>query len=459
MYFYNSLKIFIASPSDVQKERKAAEEVINAVDIRCRDTLGIRAECLKWENRPPLTPGPREGQIQDVIIREQVQQANVFVLILNKRYGSTSPGYDISNTEREVQCALEMLNKNRNISLLTYFRETPPNTDPGSQEAKLNELKKKLDERGLFYHYYKNADDFRQQFTHDLYYIFIKFRMSTSKVRALRSFWRLGTLEGQGRPQLAIIYPPVDRSFMQAKDPDTFWLERLIPNVVFEDFKAIQKLDKTLRLVGLHDIKNYSTISYPEDINEMNRVWLCVPRNIPAQHQLTQYEKVARFRFLHRHIHSESAIDWRPEGEKRFFRVQSPLRAYLEEQRCSHPGGEWTFEHGQIIAKDYAVLARFTDPRETIPSVEGTLKDFFLAGIRGLGTWGAGWFIDRRYNTFLKYENSDPENGSIQLLLEVTYKNEFIADVRDVSDMPQRYFEAENDIQTIRRNIQEHRAR
>lgn len=83
--------------------------------------------------------------------------------------------------------------------------------------------------------------------------------------------------------------------------------------------------------------------------------------------------------------------------------------------------------------------------------VEGTLKDYFLAGIRGLGTWGAGWFIDRRYNVFEQY--AQHEDATIQLLLEVTYRNDRILDVRNVSDAPESYFSKEYNLRTIRQYI------
>jgi hypothetical protein len=107
--YYNSIKIFIASPNDVKRERHIADDVIKEVDKVNRSTLGLRVECLRWEDLPPLTPTQDDGQFQDVIDRELLSQCNVFVLILNKRYGTIPPGQAISNTEREVEAILNVI--------------------------------------------------------------------------------------------------------------------------------------------------------------------------------------------------------------------------------------------------------------------------------------------------------------------------------------------------------------
>ena len=74
-----------------------------------------------------------------------------------------------------------------------------------------------------------------------------------------------------------------------------------------------------------------------------------------------------------------------------------------------------------------------------------------MAGIRGLGTWGAAWFIDRKYRDF--FETDENENKPLQMLLEVTYQNEVIYNVRNVSYEPESYFKNENTLDTIKSYI------
>jgi hypothetical protein len=75
-----------------------------------------------------------------------------------------------------------------------------------------------------------------------------------------------------------------------------------------------------------------------------------------------------------------------------------------------------------------------------------------LAGIRGLGTWGATWFIDKK----LKELEVLPDDGDIQLLIEVLYKDGSIYDVKDVSSKTKKYFDDQNKIEVIKKTIIEY---
>ena len=88
---YETLRAFISSPKDVAAERAITENVIKAVGITCKDTLGIDLECVTWQNFIPQAPKLPEERIQD-ILNEEVRKCHIFILILWKRYGSVEPG-------------------------------------------------------------------------------------------------------------------------------------------------------------------------------------------------------------------------------------------------------------------------------------------------------------------------------------------------------------------------------
>lgn len=450
---YQLFKAFIASPSDVSKERNMVENIINRVSNSCRDTIGIQTDAHTWKRLPPITPNMSESTIQDMI-NEEVRNCNVFILILYKRYGSVELGHKKSNTEREIDVALKMLSEGKKITFLSYFRELPSNIGQDVQEGKVRKLRTELEKRGIWYRTYKTTEDFKEEVTHDLYHTILKFQVATSKRKILRSFWQFGIPDRATHHQLAIIYPPVDRYFMRQDDPDKIWWQRLVPHIVFEDFKALQKFEKTLHLINFRDFEFFSVTGAPPDIQDRNRLWLCLPRNEPALHQLSLYKDRSLFNFSKRELLKEANIKWyQSTRNAKFIKIHSPLGKYLSEQRKEIPGGDWSTQHGKIYAKDFAVLARFSDKRGRLPMLYGTLKDYFIAGIRGLGTWGAGWFIDRRYDILKKYIKND--DCDIQILLEVIYKNEQILDVRDVSTEPASYFSKENNIKTIRKRIKQ----
>jgi hypothetical protein len=71
----------------------------------------------------------------------------------------------------------------------------------------------------------------------------------------------------------------MDYSYLKPVNPETIWYNRLIPQVLFEDTKALAKIEKTLRIIGLHGFGFYPVDHPPSEIKFMNRVWVCQARN------------------------------------------------------------------------------------------------------------------------------------------------------------------------------------
>jgi len=454
MQTYESLRVFISGPKDVADECKIAQQVIDGVSKTCRDALGLAIETVTFDDFVPQTPRLPEERIQD-ILNAEIPKCHMFVLILSKSYGSTEPGYKKSNTEREAETALALLKKEKKLMFLSYFRDIPPNEDVGPQQQSVVRFRKSLEKRGVWYKRYNAVDQFKGQLNHDLYRTVMRYRLSTNKNDCLSRFWIFGTPDRITYPHLAIIYPSMGRAFMGTGRTRAIWLNRLVPNIVFEDFKALQKTEKTLRLLGFRDFRIYNTANTPSDLQFMNRFWICLPRSPRGLQQASLYQKVSRFTVIPAKNLSSTLIRWRRSvNSAEAITVMSPLARYLQEQRAKlDVSGEWHREMEHIIAKDFAILARFQDTFSYIAMKEGKLQDYFLAGIRGLGTWGAAWFLDRKYHTF---ENLK-DQGNVQFLLETEYRDGRIFDVRDVSDKPQSYFDAENSIAGVKKNIADFR--
>jgi hypothetical protein len=447
---YESLRAFIASPSDVAEERGIVEKIIKDINRVCKETLGVEIECVSWDDFIPQTPNLPEEKIQD-ILNAEIPQCQIFILILWQRYGSNEPGNEKSNTQREVEIALELLKKKKKIIFLTYFRDLPVIFDKGPQRNSVEEFRDTLQYQGVWSRRYGTVPQFQEILTHDLYRTILRFRLSTKKHAALRKFWVFGTPDRPTYPNLAIIYPSMERTFMGPHDDPDIWLNRLEPNMVFEDVKALQKLEKTLRILGFSNFRIYNTGFIPSDIRFMNRFWICL-RNIRGLQQLNHhYKDIARFDIIPRKNRADSYFRWKMSApSSQSFNVHSPLAKYLREQRSKMDvSGNWHLEMDHIVAKDFAILARFRDTQNTMAMKENYLNDYFIAGIRGLGTWGAAWFIDRKYQVFEKID----EEQDFQFLLEIEYQDGRICDVRDVSDKPKEYFDEENDLTTIRKNI------
>lgn len=149
-----------------------------------------------------------------------------------------------------------------------------------------------------------------------------------------------------------------------------------------------------------------------------------------------KHRNVANFLFNPRRGRREGNLIWnRINGNE--FKIHSPLTMYLKAQRGDAISDlNWSHRKSGIVAKDFAVLARFSCDSNDAPVRDGKLKDYFIAGVRGLGTWGAARYIDRNYREF---RDIDPHED-FQRLLEVTYVDGNIQEVKDVSGETEAYF-------------------
>lgn len=451
---FKQFKIFVSSPGDVAKERKVVDDVINKINEAIGDSLGIFLKVEKWEKLPPETT---EERIQERLNR-QIKDCNFFLLILFKRYGSIEKGHTISNTEREINAILTYLAKDKKKKILSYFKELKNNEDVGPQEQAILDLKNRLRESGSWFSKdFTTERDFESKLTHDLYQILLRMGMSSFKIEQLKRFWQVGRMDSQPTPKVYVVYPPVPREWMSMGGIDiniNIWQKRLLPNIFYEDYKALHKILKNLSMVGLSDYKVYSKYDTPPDFDKSNIVWICLPRQTKGLSALSQHD-TRRFNITPRKKNKESVIEWEV-SEGKWITIKSPLKYYLKRQRENvDPQGDWDRTLGNIIAKDYAIIARF-DRTIAINDNPGMdkLKEFYLTGIHGLGTWGAAWFVDRSYGFFL---NMDMDEDDFQILVEVEYRDGRIYNVKDVSDCDLDYFEKALNPGTIKRVIEEYK--
>lgn len=452
MTYNTQYKIFVSSPGDVEEERDIVDDVVSKINDAISDTLGIYLTVVRWEKMPPETTDEELQERLNVIIKE----CHFFLLILYKRYGTIQEGQKISNTEREINTIIEYLSKDKKKKILSYFKKVPPTTDPGIQLQKIEELKQRLRRISFwFYKEFDTHDEFKTTLTHDLYQMLIRMKQGSFKIEQLKKFWQFGKLDNQTSPKVLVIYPPVPREWMGVTDFDNLWERRLLPNIFFEDFKALHKILKNLSMVGLIDYKVYSKFDTPQDYDKSNIIWICLPRQTKGLRTL--HDRVdKRFEIIPRKKNREPYIRWRNQ-EGNWFDVQSPLHKYLKQQRdAANVVGEWDRALGNVIAKDYAVIACFERniPYNQTPGID-KLKEYYLSGIHGLGTWGAAWYIDRFYGKFAELSLSDLH--IVQILVEVEYRDGRISNVKDVSECPAQYFIEQQSLKIIKQTINDYK--
>src|SRR5258706_464787 len=140
------VKVFIASPGDLSKERTLFPGVVKQInDIKAR-ALGYLFEGVGWEDSLPGGGRPQE------IINEDVRECDVFIMLLWKRWGTPSSQVFGSGTEEEFTIAYDRFRKTGKPHMLLYFRSVPQAmmADPGEQLRRVIEFRTKIEVERLF---------------------------------------------------------------------------------------------------------------------------------------------------------------------------------------------------------------------------------------------------------------------------------------------------------------------
>jgi len=441
-------KVFVASPSDCSRDRKIAREVISELSARMESDHGIRLEPVLWEDMAPIYDPNNLSPWQDRIDRE-MRTCDIFVGILYREYGTPIRAFNnLSGTHYEFMQAIA---KAPGMKIMTYYKV--PKTKE-RQGLKMTMLKKYLASAKVPYQKYTTSREFRERFEADLEQAFDRTMEGRQRKKNLKSIIRYDSGANAGN-FFKIVYPPIHQTSQGRHQRRIDWKQRLMPDVVFEDFKAIEKISSAVSLIGCAYEVETSDISGAEHF-EGNAIWLCLPRNELAQMHLKNIrsngKRSVRFRFedtvQDKNKATERTIFWE-DADGKELSVRSPLSRYLAKQRRGALG-MWNIDLANIYARDYAVIARF---KRGTPYSNQPYYHYFIAGIRGLGTWGAGSCFGRWHNVLAGALTGDDD---FQVLVQVSYDRCKIHKVRVVSGEDQAYFDSEMQDDTIERRIRDH---
>jgi hypothetical protein len=145
------LKVFVASPGDVRKEREALVKVISELNQTLTilaPEKGLGLELIRWETH--VAPGLGEDA-QDVVNRD-LPDYDVFIGIMWQRFGTPTKRAD-SGAHEEFLQAYERWKKSREFPVLYYFCQKPiavPRTvDEVKQLEKVVAFHEELATKGL----------------------------------------------------------------------------------------------------------------------------------------------------------------------------------------------------------------------------------------------------------------------------------------------------------------------
>lgn len=159
-----ALSVFLASPGDVKEEREIAREVINSFDHDLWDSRAVCLRVLRWEDTPSGLGDPQS------LINEYSENADLVVVIFNRRFGSPTANY-ASGTLEEFEEAKSKWESRGTPRVKIFFRQLDPETlkDPGQEVAKVIEFRKRFWQQRLgLYVDYSSTRDFEYKFRSEL---------------------------------------------------------------------------------------------------------------------------------------------------------------------------------------------------------------------------------------------------------------------------------------------------
>lgn len=153
-------RIFLASPSDTDKERKVVMDLCDELKDTVCKALNIRIELLTWEHstHPGISSYPQN------VINEQIgTDYHLFIGIMWKKFGTPTEKAS-SATEEEYNNALNSLRSGGTCkNIMFYFKNSGLNmSDDFEQLQKIKDFKKKIsDEDGVLYSEFADKNNFK----------------------------------------------------------------------------------------------------------------------------------------------------------------------------------------------------------------------------------------------------------------------------------------------------------
>jgi hypothetical protein len=171
------LQVFVASPSDVNDERKLLDSVVAELNRTWSNSLGVTLELLKWETHTY----PSFGTDPQAVINEQINQDyDAFIGIFWSKIGTeTSRAISGSVEEFERAYARWRIN-NKSPEIMIYFKDEPipPSKIDAKQIAALQEFKNSMSAKGGMYSQFEDVSGFESSIRSHLSAIAQKFAAS-----------------------------------------------------------------------------------------------------------------------------------------------------------------------------------------------------------------------------------------------------------------------------------------
>jgi hypothetical protein len=182
----NVLRVFVASPDDVRKERERLKLIIDEVNKEIGSESGVQLELVKYET--DVTPGMASDP-QDVIDKQINDDYDIFIGILWKKFGTPTKNAS-SGTEAEFNRAYERNTTSPGIvDIMIYFKESPIDRneiDPKQIEL-IDGFRKNLGGKGILWTTFKTMRQFEEGIRRHLHSVVRTFKESRKPKREIKT--------------------------------------------------------------------------------------------------------------------------------------------------------------------------------------------------------------------------------------------------------------------------------
>jgi hypothetical protein len=156
------VRIFLASPGDVNEERRAAKSVVDEFNSLWADETGYHIELMGWEDTVASYGRPQ------ATINQDLERCELFVGMIWKRWGTPPDtiGIYTSGFEEELETSIRNRKSRGKPDISLLFKNIDKETlrDPGDQLKRVIALKYSIvTKKELYFEEFDDLDDFKEK--------------------------------------------------------------------------------------------------------------------------------------------------------------------------------------------------------------------------------------------------------------------------------------------------------
>src|SRR4051812_8712556 len=186
----SKIRVFLASPGDVQEERDCLTRIVDLLNRGVAAEKRLVLELVRWETHAWPSAG---NDVQEIISR-QLGVPEIFIGIMWKRLGTPTPRAE-SGTVEEFELALEAWRSNRVAEIMFYFKRDPffPSSEEDlAQMSKVLRFRERLKITGLLFQDYLGIEAFERQAYDHLTQVLRTFKAHQQDRASIAGVWEGG---------------------------------------------------------------------------------------------------------------------------------------------------------------------------------------------------------------------------------------------------------------------------